>query len=97
MQYFIFSLIIKVILKNDVRTIFKGNPPDAPPSSLMNSIVNPKVKKMKGEGVGAHSLIRSISGVEGRAGASERGLKRLTSNSIIHTDLHKPNNKLINA
>ncbi len=25
------------------------------------------------------------------------GLKRLTSKSIIHTNLHKPNNKLVNA
>jgi hypothetical protein len=43
---------------------------DAPPSSLMDSIVNPKVKTSEEEGVGAHSLTRSTSGVEGCAGAS---------------------------
>ncbi len=25
------------------------------------------------------------------------GLKKMTSNSLTHTDLHKPNNKLVNA
>jgi hypothetical protein len=45
----------------------------------------------------AHSLVCSTSGVEGRAGALEWGLGRLTSNSITHTDLHKPNNKLVSA
>ncbi len=43
---------------------------DAPPNSLMNSIVSPKVKTMEGEGVGAHSLARNTSGVEGCARAS---------------------------
>ncbi len=32
-----------------------------------------------------------------RAGALGWGLGRLTSNSITHTDLHKPNNKLVCA
>ncbi len=41
---------------------------DPPPSSLMDSIVNPKVKTTEGEGVGAHSLARSILGVKGRVG-----------------------------
>ncbi len=40
---------------------------DAPPSSLMDSIVSPKVKTMEGEGVGARSLAHNTSGVEGRA------------------------------
>jgi hypothetical protein len=30
-------------------------------------------------------------------GASEWGLKQVTSGSIIHIDLHKPNNKLVSA
>jgi hypothetical protein len=41
---------------------------DAAPSSLMDSTTSPKVKTMEGEGVGAHSLAYSISGVEVRAG-----------------------------
>jgi hypothetical protein len=68
---------------------------DAPPSSLMDSTMNPKVKTMEGEGVGARSLTRSTSGVEGRAGATGWGLGRLTSNLISYMDLHKPNHKLV--
>jgi hypothetical protein len=30
-------------------------------------------------------------------GAAEWGLPQMTSKSIIHMDLHKPNNKLVNA
>ncbi len=41
---------------------------DAPPSSLMDSIASPKVST-KGKGVGAHSLVRNTSRVEGHAGA----------------------------
>jgi hypothetical protein len=70
---------------------------DTPPSSLMNSIVNPKVKITKGEGVGVCSLARSTSKVEGRVGALGCGLGKLTSNSITHMDLHKPNHKLVSA
>ncbi len=40
---------------------------DAPPSSLMDSTMSPKVKTMEG-GVRARSLAHSISGVEGRVG-----------------------------
>jgi len=35
----------------------------------MDSIVNPKVKTVEGEGVRAHSLVRNTLGVEGHAGA----------------------------
>ncbi len=38
---------------------------DAPLSSLMDSIISPKVKTTKGEGVGAGSLVRGTSKVEG--------------------------------
>jgi hypothetical protein len=41
---------------------------DATPSSLMDSTTNPKVKIVEGR-VGARSLTRSISGVEGCVGA----------------------------
>jgi hypothetical protein len=42
-------------------------------------------------------LVCSTSGVKGRVGAPRWGLGRLTSNSITHMDLHKLNNKLVNA
>ncbi len=42
-------------------------------------------------------IVRSILGVEWCAGALRWGLGRLKSNSITHTDLHKPNNKLISV
>jgi hypothetical protein len=42
---------------------------DAPPSSLMDSTVNPKAKIREGEGIGVCSLARSTSGVKGHAGA----------------------------
>jgi len=70
---------------------------DAPLNSLIDSTTSPKVKTTKRKGVGVHSLARSTSGVEGHVGALGQGLGRLTSNSITHTDLHKPNNKLVSA
>jgi len=70
---------------------------DAPLSSLMDSIVSPKMKTLEREGIGVLSLVRNILGVEGHAGALGWGLGRLTSKSITHMDLHKPNNKLVSA
>jgi hypothetical protein len=52
---------------------------------------------MEGEGVGARSLVHNTSGVEGGVEALGWGLRRLTSKSITHMDLHKPNNKLVSA
>jgi len=52
------------------------------------------VKTTEGKGVGAHSLAHSTLGVEGRV---RWGLGRLISNSIIYTDLHKLNRKLVSA
>jgi hypothetical protein len=69
---------------------------DALPNSLIDSNANPKVKTLE-EGVGARFLTCSISRVEGRVGALGWGLGQVTSGSIIHKDLHKPNNKLVNA
>jgi hypothetical protein len=63
----------------------------------MDSTLNPKVKTTEGEGIGARSLARSTSRVEARVGAPRWGLRKLTSNLITHTDLHKPNNKLVSA
>jgi hypothetical protein len=59
--------------------------------------MSPKVKPTKGEGIGACSLARSISGEDRHAGAPGWGLGRLTSNSITYMDLHKPNHKLVSA
>jgi len=42
---------------------------DAPPSSLMDSTSNPKVKTMEGEGVGVRSLVHSTLWEEGCARA----------------------------
>jgi hypothetical protein len=69
---------------------------DAPPNSSINSTMSPKVK-ISERGVGVHFLIHNISWVEGRIGALRWRLRRMTSGSIIHTNLHKPNNKLISA
>ncbi len=44
-----------------------------------------------------HSLGRSTSGVEGCVGAPGWGLGQVTNRSIIHMDLHKRNNKLVNV
>ncbi len=63
----------------------------------MDLIASPKVETLEGEGVGAHSLVCNISGVEGRARALGLRLGRLESKSITHMDLHKPNNKLVSA
>jgi hypothetical protein len=63
----------------------------------MDSIANLKVKIVKGKKVGACFLVLNTLGVEGRVGALGWGPGRLTSKSIIHTDLHKPNNKLVSA
>jgi hypothetical protein len=52
---------------------------------------------MEGQGVGARSLAHNTLGVEGHVGALGWALGRVTSKSITHTDLHKPNNKLFSA
>jgi hypothetical protein len=63
----------------------------------MDSTTNPKVKIMEGKGVRVCSLARKILGVEECAGVPGWGLGRFKSKLIIHTDLHKPNNKLVSA
>jgi hypothetical protein len=63
----------------------------------MDSIVNPKMKTTEGKKVGALSLAHSTLGVEGCVGALGWGLGRLTSKSITHMNLHKPNNKLVSV
>jgi hypothetical protein len=56
-----------------------------------------KWKQQKEKGVEVRYLIRSTSRVEGRAKAPKWGLGWMLSGSIIHTNLHNPNNKLFNA
>jgi hypothetical protein len=69
---------------------------DAPPHSLKDSNASPKVKTVD-KRIGIRSVARNILGVEGRAETPRWGLGRVTSESIIHTDLHSPNNKLVSA
>jgi hypothetical protein len=63
----------------------------------MDSIASPKVMIMEGEGVEVCCLAYNILGVEAGIGALGWGLGKLTSKSITHIDLHKPNNKLGNV
>jgi hypothetical protein len=69
---------------------------NAPPNSLINSNANLKVKTME-KIIKVRSLICNISRVEGHVGALGWGLGRVIKRSIIHIDLHKLNNKLVNA
>ncbi len=70
---------------------------DAPPHSWKESNVSLKMKTTEDEGVGVHSLIRNTSKVKECVRASRWILGRGISESIIHTDLHKLNNKLVSA
>jgi hypothetical protein len=62
----------------------------------MDLTESPKVETTEG-GVEVRSLAHNTSRVEGHARALGWGLERLISNSITHMDMHKPNNKLVNA
>jgi hypothetical protein len=55
------------------------------------------VKTIEGKKVRLLSLTCNTLGVEGRVGAPRWGLRRVTSKSITHTDLHEPNNKLVST
>jgi hypothetical protein len=70
---------------------------DTPSKSLINSNANSKMKTMEGKGVGIRSLVCNTLRVEGCARTTGWGLRWITSKSIIHIDLHKPNNKLVNV
>jgi hypothetical protein len=61
---------------------------------LKDSNVNPKVETTEEEGIGVRSLARNTSRVEGHARALGWGLEQMRSESIIHMNLNKPNNKL---
>jgi len=49
------------------------------------------------KGVKICSLTHNTLRIERRVEAPGRGLGRMTSESIIHTTMHKLNNKLVNA
>jgi hypothetical protein len=53
-------------------------------------------RHQKEKELGAFTSLQHFK-VEGRAGALGWGLGRLTSKSITHINLHKPNNKLVSA
>jgi hypothetical protein len=89
-----FNLLIYIFLTNSHFQVIHN---DAPLSSLMDSTASPKMKTTEGEGVGTHSLACNTLKVKGRAGTLGWGLRRLTSKSITHMDLHKLNDKLVNA
>jgi len=63
----------------------------------MDSITNPKGENNKR--VRSWGTFPSLQhfGVKGHVEIPGWELKRVTSNSITHTNLHKPNNKLVNA
>jgi hypothetical protein len=69
---------------------------DAPPNSLMDSTESPKVKTLEGERVRRAPWLATLLRQKGVLELQD-GLGRVTSSSIIHTDLHKPNNKLVCA
>jgi hypothetical protein len=70
---------------------------DAPANSLTDTIVSPKVKQREKKRIGVHSLIRITLRVKGYVGTMGWGLGRMTSGSIIHINLQKPNNKLVSV
>ncbi len=64
---------------------------------LLDGLTTSSKMKIVKEGIGARSLACNTSGVKGCAKALRQGLIRLTSKSITHTNLHKPNNKFVNV
>jgi hypothetical protein len=70
---------------------------DAPPHSLKDSNASSKMKTTEKEKIEICSLICNASRVDGHVGAPRCGLGRMTSESIIHANLHKPNNKFVSA
>jgi len=63
----------------------------------MDSTANPTGENNEKIRSWVHSLDRDILGVEGCVEAPKWKLRRVKNKSITHTNLHKPNNKLINA
>jgi len=59
--------------------------------------MSPKVKTMVGEGIEVRSLTCNPLEVEGCVRAPGWGLGQVTNESIVHMNLHKPNNKLVSV
>jgi len=70
---------------------------DTTPNSSMDSTVNPNCENNERIMSWAHSPVHSTLWVERCVGAPRWRLGRVTSKSITHMDLHKKNNKLVNA
>jgi hypothetical protein len=69
---------------------------DTSPHSLKDSNANPKVETTE-KRIGVRSLVCNTSGVEMHVGALGWESGRMTSESIIHTNLHKPNKELVSV
>jgi hypothetical protein len=67
---------------------------DAPPNFLKDSNANIKMKTTK-ERVRVRS--QHFGGKRGMLELRDAGLRQITNESIIHINLHKPNNKLVNV
>ncbi len=68
-----------------------------PPNFLKDSNASLKVKTMEEARVEGHSLVHNTSGVKGACQSSRIGIRMNDNMSIIHNNLHKPNNKLVSA
>ncbi len=87
------TLFIQIITNSKLSTLHEWRTP-----KLLDGLTaSPKEKTTKGKGIGARSLTNNTLRVEGHARTSGCELEGLTSKSIIHTDLHKQNNKLVSA
>jgi hypothetical protein len=67
---------------------------NAPPHSLKDSNVSPKVET---KGIGVHYLACNILGENMCVRVPKWGLGQVTSKSIIQMNMHKPNNELVSA
>jgi len=63
----------------------------------MDSTVNPKVKTMEGEGIGAHSLACSILGVEGHVGVLGWNSKEWQASQLFMRTYTNQTTKLVSA
>jgi hypothetical protein len=75
--------------------VFLGYPHDALPSFLIDSNVSMKCKHQKSKELGHAPGLQHFGG----KGVLELrdGIKKNDNHLIIHTDLHKLNNKLVNV
>jgi hypothetical protein len=70
---------------------------DAHAHFLKDSNVSLKMKIMEKKWIGGCSLIHNTLGVEGHVEGLRWGQGWMTSESVIHVNLHKFNNKLVSA